>query len=118
MPLDQLEYAVARGEDRFQQAFDGAVRHLLLLRRNGAYVPRLVSPDGGAEGEGCRFCPVAEACIRGESSLRRRLGRWLEEVGEPGADGLLRSRLQALWDPKGRGDWTGEGRAGKGEDRR
>ena len=116
--LEQLEFAVARGADRFQQAFDEVARHLLELRRNGHYVPRLVSPGGGSEGRRCLHCEVAEACIRGESNMRGRLGRWLEEVDAAGNDRSLRGRLQALWDPKERGNWTGDGRAKKGEDRR
>ena len=117
-PLKQLEFAVERGADRFQQAFDEVARHLLGLRRNGHYVPRLVSPGGGSEGRRCLHCEGAEACIRGESNMRGRLGRWLEEVDAAGNDRSLRSRLQALWDPKERGNWTGDGRAKKGEDRR
>jgi len=94
-----------RGDDaEMRAAFDGAVDRLLWLAETGAYVPHLVSAKAGEEPSACKYCDVAEACLRGDSGASGRLGRWLEaplEAGSPGES--LRLALRALRDPGGEG---------------
>ena len=56
----------------------------------GEFFPRLVD-EKGAEPDACRFCDVAEACLRGDSGARARLAAWT------GAQHDDPSSLLALW---------------------
>jgi hypothetical protein len=44
--------------------------------RAGAMFARVAEPDG-TDGRGCKYCSVAEACLRDDSGFRRRLVAWL-----------------------------------------
>jgi hypothetical protein len=56
--------------------FASAVRVLLDARDRGSFVPRLRHPDRDEEPRACARCEVKEACLRGDSGARRRLGRF------------------------------------------
>jgi hypothetical protein len=74
---DKLEYLAPAQDAELRAAFERAVRALLAVRREGSFVPRLVEPKGGREPVLCSHCDVAEACLRGDSSARRRLADWI-----------------------------------------
>ena len=59
-----------------QEAFDDAVNTLTQAWFAGVFFPRLVEPDIDTEPRACDYCNVAEACLRGDSSLRGRLRDW------------------------------------------
>ena len=46
----------------------------------GVFVPRLLDPSRAAEPARCSYCDVAEACLRGDSGARRRLGQFDERA--------------------------------------
>jgi hypothetical protein len=66
-------YAVQPEDHDLHQAFDTALGSLLAAWEDGAFFPRLVDPRSEQEPPGCTYCPVAEACLRGDSGARRRL---------------------------------------------
>jgi hypothetical protein len=68
--------APAQPEDRARLL--AAVGTLLAAWDAGAFVPRLREPARDQEPNGCRFCEVREACLRGDSGARQRLGAWAE----------------------------------------
>lgn len=101
-PDEVAEYAVARIEaddDGAREIFETAVRALLDLRREGAFVPRLVlGPSKDEEPRTCKRCEVAEACHRGETGARQRLFSWLgsdeaQRARESPAEGAARAVL-------------------------
>lgn len=49
----------------------------------GAFVPRLHDPEAGREPDLCRRCEVAEACLRGDTAMRRRLEIWTAAIATP-----------------------------------
>jgi hypothetical protein len=80
----------ARGDDRaIAEAFDRAVARLWWGWDEGVFLPRFVEPDGTREPSLCKSCEVSEACLRGESTARLRLLRWLEGDGDEGARSLF-----------------------------
>ena len=58
-----------------------AVRKGLAVWEEGYFVPRLV--DGrGNDGRSCEWCELKEACVQGDSSMRRRLRERMHAVAE------------------------------------
>jgi hypothetical protein len=77
----------------------------------------LVDPHGEKEPARCGFCEVSEACLRLDSSARRRLVRWNHERAGP-ADGAAERAHAALWwlalgRPPGEGSEQGGESGGK-----
>jgi hypothetical protein len=52
---------------------------------SGVFVPKLRRVDLDQESSACRTCEVKEACLRGDSSARGRLSRFLERVDAQGS---------------------------------
>ena len=81
--LDGVRTIAIDGDDaEIAAAFDAAVAAALDAWRQGAFPPRVVEPDRNREPKACRWCEVAQACVRGDSGARRRLREWAE--AEPG----------------------------------
>jgi hypothetical protein len=76
-------------------AFEASVATLLVARELGALLPRLRKPDRDEEPRACTNCEVKQACLRGDSGVRRRLGAWVEATGDD-APAFERAAL-ALW---------------------
>ena len=100
------------------EAFEETASRLLALRADGAFVPRLISPKGGGEADVCRTCDLAQACLRGDSGARGRLGRWFEAGAAAGDEIDSREALRQLFDPDGRGKWTASGGASRSRAKR
>lgn len=91
------EAAVWSSAVPFTEAFASAVATALEAWDRGAFFPRLVEPDVDREPRRCSWCPVHEACLRGDSGARRRLSSWadarrqaaLGEAVEPPEEALL-----------------------------
>ncbi len=82
------ERAVPVGADdaELAKAFQRAAGATLAAWDRGAFFPRLVEPEQDREPARCRWCAVAEACLRGDSGARRRLREWAAAaVAEEGA---------------------------------
>jgi hypothetical protein len=75
-------------------AFDASVAALLAAQDAGAFPPRLRQPDRDEETPACRSCELKQACLRGDSGARLRLGAWAD-AGRAGSP-LERAAL-ALW---------------------
>ncbi|MFP3941171.1 MAG: PD-(D/E)XK nuclease family protein, partial [Thermoanaerobaculia bacterium] len=95
---EHREFEVWARSVPFADAFRSAVAAAIEAWDWGAFFPRLVEPDRDQEPSRCRFCDVHEACLRGDSGARRRLGSWaaartqpsLEEALSPAEVALLR----------------------------
>ncbi len=91
----------AGADDDFKTALHGALEAILGAVEAGVLFPRLVDPDGRNEPRPCRYCDVAEACLRGDSGVRGRLVRWSQAQAHAEAGGAelegWRERFGALW---------------------
>jgi hypothetical protein len=83
------------GDRELAELFAGTAASLLALWDAGSFFPRLVEPNGLKEPVRCKFCEVAEGCLRGDSGARRRLFEWTDaqKAGQEksGAGGELAS---------------------------
>lgn len=85
-----------RAEPAFAEGFRAATDTLLEAWDRGAFAPRLRRADRDEEPGTCRYCEVKEACHRGDSGARLRIGRWAEQA-QPGALGPAERACLALW---------------------
>ncbi len=92
---DEARVLEAEPEGPQRAAFDASVAVLFAARDAGAFPPRLREPDRDEEGSACRRCDVKQACLRGDSGARRRLGEWADRA-VAGGSSLERAAL-ALW---------------------
>ncbi|MCA9664002.1 MAG: PD-(D/E)XK nuclease family protein, partial [Myxococcales bacterium] len=77
--------------------FPMVAAELLAGFEEGAFFPRL-EDERGEEPRSCSYCQVADACLRGDSSARRRLAEIVARAGDAGlAAPPLERRLRALW---------------------
>ena len=116
LPPEQRESGVWGSHVPFVDAFTAAVRAALGAWDRGAFFPRLVEPDRDQEPRRCGWCPVHEACVRGDSGARRRLADWAAErrqgtlaEADGGTAGQAASALLDVWTLP-----SGSGRSGGG----
>ncbi len=76
LPEETREFPVGAGDAEATAAFVAAVRAALAAWDEGAFFPRVVLPDENKEPPACRWCSVAEACVRGDSGARLRIFEW------------------------------------------
>jgi hypothetical protein len=74
---DAVEYAAPRADAELGAAFDSALRGLLEAWDAGSFFPRLLDEDREDEPRACLYCEVATACLRGDTTARRRMADWL-----------------------------------------
>ncbi len=79
-PDREREVLVRANDDEIAALVDRAVAATLGAWREGAFFPRLAEPDRNAEPVLCRYCDVAEACLRGDSTQRGRIRGWVERL--------------------------------------
>ena len=85
----------ARGDDpELATAFEVAVGVVDAALVAGAMFPRVVEPKGGTA-DHCRYCEVAEACRRDDSSIVRRLAELME--GEEAGEGAVAAARDLWW---------------------
>lgn len=84
--------APTSAEDR--AVFEGVVRTLLAGLDAGCFLPRMRRAREDLEPRGCTTCEVKDACLRGDSGARARLGAWAEaeSAGSP-----VEGASRALW---------------------
>jgi hypothetical protein len=80
--------------EEFVRAFEQAVTALLEAWDQGAFFPML-KEETGKDGSLCKYCPVAEACLRRDSGAKRRLQQWLERHKEADSDQTNLDRAEA-----------------------
>jgi hypothetical protein len=116
--LAEREFAIGAGtsgEAELERAFGAATASVLGAWEAGTFFPRVVDLSGRAEPVRCKFCSVAEACLRGDSGARGRLFDWAtrgdtgQEPGDPDEPGA--AALLAVWRLPGA---AGEGENGAG----
>ena len=93
-PEAARQVRVASGDAELAGAFADAVSAVAEAWREGAMFPRLEEPDG-KDGRACAFCSVAEACLRDDSGVRRRLVSWLK-AGDTAA-APVEAAARRLW---------------------
>jgi RecB family exonuclease len=91
-------FGVEPGNGAVASRFEDSVDHLLRAWTAGAFGPRLENASGN-EPRQCEWCAVSSACVRGDSSARRRLALWsqgTEEGDSPvtGAEAALSAVLR------------------------
>jgi hypothetical protein len=62
--------------------FDATAAQLFEAWEAGSFFPRLSDASSGDEPGSCRSCEVKQACLRGDSGARRRLGRFADAPAE------------------------------------
>ena len=77
---DQARVEVDAGDEELLAAFRNTVTVLVRGLERGVFVPRLLDASRAAEPARCGYCDVAEACLRGDSGARRRLGQFAERA--------------------------------------
>jgi len=78
----RARHDVASDDATAAALLEGALAVLLEVWDRGLFVPRFEEPDGGIN-DACRLCDVREACVRDDSTARRRLRR--AAVDRPGS---------------------------------
>ncbi len=76
LDASQRVLAVEAEDEELQGLADEAVQALVTAWAHGDFFPRLTEPNQDKEPSPCRSCPVSEACIRGDTSMRRQLFAW------------------------------------------
>src|SRR6185369_13409226 len=114
--LAQREFAIGAGisgEAELARAFGAATASVLGAWEAGTFFPRVVDLSGRAEPGRCKFCNVAEACLRGDSGARGRLFEWAARGGPepPEPSEPISAALLAVWGLPGA---AGEGENGAG----
>lgn len=91
------------------QVFERALMVILNGAKAGVMVPRLEEPGSPGSQPGlCRACAVKDACIRSDTTLRRRLADWLNaEDDSRSVDRAGEPEARALW-------WLASGKAEMG----
>ena len=94
--LEGARESVVEGSDtEMAEAFHTAVGAALAAWRQGAFPPRVVEADRNREPKACRWCEVAQACVRGDSSSRRRLRDWA--AARPASETAPEAAARDLW---------------------
>lgn len=92
---ERMQFEVDTSDEELDQAFRRAVEVLFAARDLGAFTPRLF--EGAAESPLCRWCHVAEACVRGDSGARGRLESWHASArASAPAEDVARASLDVL----------------------
>jgi hypothetical protein len=116
---DRREIDVRPGDAEAVAAFRHAVAAALAAWDAGTLFPRLVDVAGRKEPTRCKFCRVAEACLRGDSGARSRLLAYAGQAREDSdsAGGGEAAAFSALWRLAGGAAPEGSpgGEAGDGE---
>jgi RecB family exonuclease len=115
LAADAREFAVAAEDRDAAAAFAAAARAALAAWDAGAFFPRVALPDENREPPACRWCAVAEACVRGDSGARSRIFEWASRRAEDGGGGAAErsdaeAALLSVWDLARKPERPGKGR--------
>jgi len=88
---------VAASDPLVRVDFQETAGELISGWKEGVFFPRLSGPEG-KEPPACEYCPVAEACLRGDSGARRRLENVAgADAPAPGGPPGPLEQLRRLW---------------------
>ena len=93
-PEEARQVRIASTDRKLAAAFSRAVVTVAEAWRAGAMFARVEEPDG-KDGRACQFCSVAEACLRDDSAVRRRIVAWLG--ADDGSATPVESAARRLW---------------------
>ncbi len=99
-PDEEPEHRVARlgsTDGESAGAFATATAAVFAAWDRGAFLPRLVEPDGRKEYQGCEWCEVAPACVRHDSGARARLNAWLADAEAAAGEGAAPAAARKVW---------------------
>jgi hypothetical protein len=99
-PDEEPEHRVAclgNADAEAAGAFTTAAAAVFAAWDLGAFLPRLVDPDGRTEYQGCRWCEVAPACVRHDSGARARLNAWLADAAAAAGEGAAPAAARRVW---------------------
>ncbi len=90
--LEDRAFEVTGADQDLAEAFAASSAAVLGAWDAGSFFPRLVETNGRKEPNACRFCDVAEACLRGDSGVRMRLFEWTEtaDTADAAEEALLK----------------------------
>jgi superfamily I DNA/RNA helicase len=88
---------VARREDAsVVDPFERATKALFSAWDAGSFLPRLLDTKLEKDGDACRWCEVAPACLQNDSTSRRRLRAWVEQHAGGGEANLAPAERAVL----------------------
>ena len=94
---DALRVLDVPGGGELVEPFERAMVTLLAAWDAGSFPPRLFQHDRDEEPAACAACDVKEACLRGDSGARLRVGKWMGRLSsEPSAD-LSETAAARIW---------------------
>ena len=94
---EHARVAAVRADDpALERALDAAMRAALDAWDRGVFFPRLFEAQNGLDANACRWCRVAEACVRHDSARERRLRAWLQS-GLDAASDAESEAFAGLW---------------------
>ncbi len=105
--LEAREFQAGPLDPDLSDAFAAAVQAVLGVWDAGSFFPRIVDPAGQKEPGRCKYCEVAEACLRGDSGARLRLFEWSERREEDAAP--AEAALLEVWRLAAKPARNGEG---------
>ena len=82
--------------------FQHTVSTILNAWDRGSFPPRLREVGEDEEPPACKYCDVKQACLRGDSGVRARLGNWMEVPSGDAATAAERSARE-IWRLSGAG---------------
>jgi hypothetical protein len=95
-PEESRRATVVSEDGEMVEAFNHAVETVVAGWRSGGLIPRVEEPSSrDTVPQACKWCPVAQACLRNDSGYRRRLVRWLR--AEEGSDSEVEAAARDLW---------------------
>jgi hypothetical protein len=82
------------------EVFKRTVSTVLAAWDRGSFPPRLREVGEDKEPDACERCEVKEACLRGDSGVRGRLGSWMDATSAKNATGAEREAIR-IWNLAG-----------------
>ncbi len=75
---EAASFEARRDDTAVVETFTGAVGTLFAAWEAGSFYPRLRDAKFEKDGEACKWCDVAQACLQNDSTSRRRFEAWID----------------------------------------
>ncbi|HEY5658301.1 MAG TPA: PD-(D/E)XK nuclease family protein, partial [Myxococcota bacterium] len=95
--VDAQRVLDAEADGALAEPFERAAQIVLAAWDAGSFPPRLREHDRDEEPPACRSCDVKQACLRGDSGARARLGRWMERLANDAPGGAAEACAARIW---------------------
>lgn len=93
---EAASYVARREDGTVVEPFDRATKALFAAWDAGSFLPRLLDPKLEKDGDACRWCEVAPACLQNDTTSRRRLRAWVEQHAGGGEADLAAAERAVL----------------------